>query len=95
MAERVFLYKPPVEAVEGARGAGLKPVGQAVAAAALVSLLLGSKPLLDWANELPIGPVSDVLLFVAQDWDDTAGALGLTRYGEAIRYWLRGFEGER
>jgi hypothetical protein len=95
MSDRSVVYKPPVEVVDGAAPAPLRQVGRSIGAATLVAFLLGSKPLLTWTNELPIGPVSDLLLYVAQDWDDAAGSVGLTRYGEAIRYWLRAFEGAR
>ena len=95
MAPRSFIYKPPVEAVEGAAPSRRGAVARSVAIAALVSLMLGSKPLLNWTNELPISPASDLLLTLAQRWDDASAHAGLTRYGEAIRYWLQSFEGAR
>ena len=95
MAPRTLAYKPPVEAVDRAAPAPLRRVAASTVIATAVALLLGAKPLLAWTNQLPIGPVSDFLLFLAQGWQDTAESLGLTRYAEAIRYWLRAFEGLR
>ena len=95
MSTRPFPYKPPAEAIAGAAPADLRHVSYALAAAMLVALLFGSKPLLTWINELPIGPVSDLMLSAAQGWDDTAEAIGLTWFGDTIRDRRRQFEGER
>ncbi|HLY56607.1 MAG TPA: hypothetical protein VKS60_13675 [Stellaceae bacterium] len=95
MSARPFPYKAPTEAIEGAAPASLRRVSYGIAVAALVALLLGSKPLLTWINELPIGPVSDLMLSAAQAWDDTAEAVGLTWFGDTIRDRRKQFEGER
>jgi hypothetical protein len=95
MVERNVSYKAPVEAVADAVPERLPQVAAAVATGALTALLLGATPLLAWTNELPIGPVSDFVLYLAQGWQNTAEALHLTVYADMIRYLLRSFEGMR
>jgi hypothetical protein len=95
MAERSFVYKPPVEAVGDAAPVRLARVRRAIAVATVAAFLLGSKPLLAWTNELPISPVSDFLLYLAQAWQDEAESGGLTRYADWIQHALRAFEAWR
>ncbi len=83
-----LIYKKQVEAVEGALPSGLGAVAAAVAAAAVSCLALGSNALLNWANNLPIGPVSDFLLNVAQTWQDWMTALGVTWFAAACQNGL-------
>jgi len=78
MAELV--YKKQVEAVEGALPSRLRDVIAAIAAAALTCLALGSNALLNWTNNLPIGPVSDFLLNLAQTWQNWMTAIGVTKF---------------
>lgn len=85
----------PVEAVEDAAPAGLAETGRGLALGTLTAAALGSKALAAWANDLPISPASDFLLYVAQAWQDMAGALWLTRYAEAVHALLRLIEGLR
>ena len=85
----------PVEVVADARPYRLGQVGQAIAVAALVALLLGAKALANWANELPFSAVSDFVLYLAEFWQDQATALGLTRYADAVRTLLHLLEALR
>jgi len=78
-----LVYKKQVEAVEGALPSRLRDVIAAIAAAALTSLALGSNALLNWTNNLPISPVSDFLLNLAQTWQNWMTAIGLTKFSAA------------
>jgi hypothetical protein len=78
-----LIYKKQVEAVEGALPSRLRDVIAAIAAAALTSLALGSNALLNWTNNLPIGPVSDFLLNMTQTWQNWMTAIGLTKFSSA------------
>jgi hypothetical protein len=78
----------PVEVVADAAPAGLGAVSRSVIAATLVASLLGSAPLLDWVNGLPVGSLSDALVGPAQAWQDWMAAAGLTVFGDAIRALL-------
>jgi hypothetical protein len=81
--------------VEGARPAPLRAVVLAIAAASLVMLLLGAKPLLDWANGLPISEASDEILGWAQEWHDLAEATGLDQPFKRLQYLFRLLEALR
>lgn len=92
-SNRKIVYKQPVEAVEGAHPQPVRQVAKTLLIAMLVSLILGSHAFQAWANNLPIGPVSDFLLYVAQVWQDWATKLGLTHFAESLRAFLHAFEG--
>ncbi len=83
-----LVYKKQVEAVEGALPARLGAVVAAVVAACVTSLGLGADALVNWANNLPIGPVSDFLLNWAQIWDGWMAAIGVTGFAAAFKTGL-------
>jgi hypothetical protein len=83
-----LVYKRPVEVVDDARPSSAWTVAVAIGLCTLATLVLGSKPLLDWSNSLPIGPASDFILYVAQAWQDAMDKLGITAYASAIRELL-------
>jgi hypothetical protein len=85
----------PVEAISGAKPSRLGPVARSIALAAIVMLCLGSKGLLAWTNDLPINPVSDALLALAQEWHDLMTRAGLTGYSDSVRNALRAFKALR
>ncbi len=89
---RTLRYKPPVESVADAVPTTLRRTAGSLVAASLTGLVLGSKALLSWANGLPIGRVSDFVLYVAQAWDDLMTRLGITHYADAIREFLQSFQ---
>jgi hypothetical protein len=93
--KRSVRYKPPVEVMEGASPANLRSVAVAIAAAVLVSTVLGSNALLAWTSALPIGAVSDFLLDLAQQWQDAMDQLGMTEFAKTISALLRAFEAVR
>jgi hypothetical protein len=93
--DRTIPYRPPVEIVDGARASSLRAVGGCIAAATLVAFVVGSRPLLAWTNELPIGPVSDFLLYLAQWWHDRMTELGVAGFADGARAILRAFQGAR
>lgn len=82
----------PREVMTGARTATLRQVALALATAMLVTLLLGSRPLLTWAEELPVGPIGDTALELAMHWHDAVSALGLDKPYDHVR---RGFHAFR
>lgn len=94
-AKRKIVYKKTVEAVEGAHPLPARQVVHTLLIAALVSLILGSHAFQVWANNLPIGPASDFLLYLAQVWQDLMTRLGITHFAEALRALLHAFEGSR
>jgi hypothetical protein len=57
-----------------------------------VALVLGSKAVLSWANALPIGRISDFMLYLAQFWDDLMTRLGIAQFASAIRAFLHAFQ---
>jgi hypothetical protein len=75
--------------MDGATPARLKNVTIAVFVAAFIMLLLGSKALLGWANDLPIGWLSDFVLLIAQTWQDWMHKIGLTGFADAAFNELR------
>jgi len=87
-----LVYKPQIEGVEGALPSRVSSVCAAVIAAALVALLLGSNALLNWVNNLPIGPVSDFLLLLSQDWQNWMAALHITAFSTALNNGLTWFQ---
>ncbi len=92
MPKPALVYKPQIEGVEGALPSRLLPVCGAVVAAALAALVLGSNALLNWVNNLPIGPVSDFLLLVTQDWQNWMAALHLTAFANGLNAALTWFQ---
>ncbi len=82
----------PVEVIEGATPFRLRAVTLALAAAALIMLLFGAKPLLDWVNGLPIGPTSDALLGLGIFWSNLCDRLGLNTVFSATQDWFRQFQ---
>jgi hypothetical protein len=84
-----LVYKRPVEVVHDARPERLMQVGLAILLAALVMSLLGSKALLEWANNLPIGRVSDFVLYLAQGWQDLMQAAHMTAFASGVRKLLQ------
>lgn len=82
----------PVEVIEGAIPSRLSAVTRALAAAALIMLLFGAKPLLDWVNALPIGPTSDALLGLGVAWSDLCDTFHLNTVFSATQQWFRQFQ---
>ena len=92
-APRPINYKKTVEVVEDARPMPLRQVVHTLLIALLVSLMLGSHAFQAWANNLPIGPVSDFLLYIAQFWQDLMTKIGVAGFAETLRSLLHAFEG--
>lgn len=92
MARHVY---DPREVMTGARTATLRQVTRALAMAGLVALLLGSRPLLTWAEELPVGPIGDTALELATRWHDAMGAIGFDRPYDATRKAFQDFRSRR
>ena len=92
---RPIVYKRPIEVVGDATAQSLGRVVPSIAVATLVTLLLGSKPLLNWANQLPISETSDFVLFVADRWNDTCDRVGVTAFADKARALLRYVEALR
>ena len=86
---KTLVYKRPVEVVEDARPQRVMQVGLAILLAALVMLVLGSKALLEWANNLPIGRISDFILYLAQAWQDLLEAAHITGFAADVRKLLQ------
>jgi hypothetical protein len=93
--QQKLVYKRPVEVVEDARPARLLQVGLAIFLAALVMSVLGSKALLEWANNLPIGRISDFILYLTQGWQDLMEASHMTAFASAVRKLLEWLQGLR
>ena|SRR5579862_3463076 len=89
---RALKYKTPVESVADALPTTLARTGWSLVAATLIALLLGSKALLSWANELPIGRLSDFILYLSQGWDNEMRRLGVTHFAAAVRDFLHHFQ---
>jgi hypothetical protein len=85
----------PREVMTGARAAPLRQVTLALAMASLVALLLGSRPLLTWAEELPVGPIGDTALDLAARWHEAMSAVGLDRPYDATRKAFQDFKSRR
>lgn len=88
-------YKRPVEVVDTARSLAVHRVARSIAVAAFVMLLLGSKAVLNWTNDLPIGTLSDFLLYLAQAWQHLMTEAGLSGFAESVRNALHWFEALR
>ncbi|MGB9152638.1 MAG: hypothetical protein WCD70_06080 [Alphaproteobacteria bacterium] len=91
---RPISYKPSL-VMEGAAFFRFAAVARASLLAAVVTLVLGSKALLSWTNDLPIGKISDVLLYCAQTWQDWMSNLGITHFADAAFNALRWLEALR
>jgi hypothetical protein len=63
--------------------------------AAFTALLLGSHAFQAWTNNLPIGSVSDFLLYMAQAWQSWMDQAGIAAFADKLRTLLRAFEGMR
>lgn len=85
MNRREIRYRPPIEPVADAPTRGLRDVSIAIAAAAFAMLALGSGPLAAWTQNLPVNPVSDVLVDMTGRWDDWMRALGPGEFHPALR----------
>jgi hypothetical protein len=85
-------YKQQIEGVEGALPSRLAPVCGAMLSGAVTALLFGSNALLNWVNNLPIGPVSDNLLAAAQDWQNGMAAAGIAKVSAALANGLTAFQ---
>lgn len=85
----------PREVMTGAKSARLRQVALALAMATLVTLLLASRPLLTWAEELPVGPIGDTALELAIRWHDAVSAVGLDRPYDATRKAFQDFRSRR
>lgn len=92
-AKRKIVYKKPVEVVDGAHPMPLPQVVRVILIAALTALILGSHAFQAWTNNLPIGPISDFLLYLAQFWQDLMSKIGVAEIAEALRSLLHAFEG--
>ncbi len=93
--KRQIIYRPAVEGIGGAAPMPLRGVVVSVLISTLACLVLGSKALLNWTNDLPISPVSDFLLYVAQSWHTAMIHLGVTGFSDSIQKALRHFEALR
>jgi hypothetical protein len=93
--KRAIIYKKPVEVVDGAQPLPLADVRKTVLIAAVVALLLGSHAVQAWANNLPIGSISDFMLYVAHAWQGCMEKAGITAFAETLRTLLHAFEGLR
>ena len=85
----------PREEVSDAAPAPLAQVVRSIAVAAAITLLLGSKALLAWTNDLPIGSISDFLLYLAQAWQDLMNDAGLALFADWLRAALRALQALR
>ncbi|HEV2675484.1 MAG TPA: hypothetical protein VGV37_13150 [Aliidongia sp.] len=90
-----IVYQRQIETVEDALPSGLPGVCAAVAAGSIVALVLGSKDLLAWVNNLPIGPFSDYLLLVAQAWQDQMVHVRVTGYSDTLHKLLSALQALR
>lgn len=86
------IYKRQIEGVEGALPCRLGAVCGAVIACTLTALLLGSNALLNWANNLPISPVSDFILQLATDWQNWMNIIHLGPFSTTLNAWLTAFQ---
>lgn len=85
----------PVQVMDGAIPARFAYVACAILIAALVMLCLGSKALLDWANNLPINEATDYLLTLAQNWQDWMDKVGVTKYADYVHKVLAALQALR
>jgi len=99
-ADPPTLHRPPrrlppavIDVMSDAGGVKLRHVAGAIVSAGVVMALLGSLALLNWANELPIGPTSDTILADAQIWHNELTRVGLPIIAEELRAAFRSFQG--
>ncbi len=92
---RQVIYKQQIEGVDGALPSRLRAVCGAIIAGVVVALLLGSNALLNWVNNLPIGPVSDFLLQITQTWQNWMVAVGLANVAQVLANGLTAFQSWR
>jgi hypothetical protein len=85
-------YKPIIEVIESAQPNELRAVRGFLAVATLAALLLGSRQILGWTQELPVSALSDLLLGLAQGWHDLMRQLGLAQIADGARAALRSFQ---
>jgi hypothetical protein len=90
-----IIYKQQIEGVEGALPSRLAAVCGAVLGGTVTALLLGSNALLNWVNNLPIGPVSDNLLQAAQEWQNWMATAGIAKISAALANGLTAFQSMR
>lgn len=82
---RAIVYRPPVEPTADAPTRPLREVCGALAAATLVMLALGAEPLLRWTEALPVNPVTDRAVIVAETWHGWMERAGVAR----LHPWLK------
>jgi hypothetical protein len=82
---REIVYRPPHEPTALAPTRALREVWQALAAASLVMLILGSAPLLRWAEDLPVNPATDRVLLAAETWQSWMARAGIA----GLHPWLK------
>ncbi len=85
LIENPRAYKAPVEAVAGARTISLGAMSRAVMAATIVAMLLGGDAFSRWASELPVDPLSDLVITATEAWQHATEPLGLTRIAAGAR----------
>ena len=85
----------PREVMTGASTVPLRQIASALVTATLVALLLGSRPLLTWAEELPVGPYGDMALELAVRWHGAMSAVGLDKPYDAARETFQTFKASR
>ncbi len=94
-SDNAVTYQRQIEAVDGATASGLPGVCRAVAMGTLVALILGSKEVLAWVNDLPIGPASDFLLLIAQSWQDEMVHIRVTGFSDTLHKLLAALQALR
>lgn len=94
-SDQAIVYQRQIETVDGAAASGLPSVAGAVAAGGIVALVLGSKDLLAWVNNLPIGGFSDYLLLIAQAWQDQMVHIRVTGYADTLHKLLAALQALR
>jgi hypothetical protein len=90
-----IVYQRQLEAVAGATPSNLSSVGGAVVLGAIVALVLGSKQVLAWVNNLPIGSFSDYMLLIAQAWQDLMVSIRVTGYSDTLHKLLAAWQALR
>jgi hypothetical protein len=94
--KREIVYRRPVEVVDSATPTPLRSVSATIGVAVAAMFLLGSKGLLDWANDLPVGTtIGDTMSNLAQRWNDAMTNLHLTLFAELLRQTWQAFQNLR
>ena len=88
-------YAPPAETVASGTGRSLPKVSVAIMACALSAALLGSEAMLDWAEALPVHPISDFVVAAAAQWRETTQALGVGDLSAGARKLFRAVQDYR